>query len=73
MTHELNALAPHVAAEIPDYRYGKHHLTYAAGLNNPIRGKEFEDTPLEEIVEKSTGGAFNNAAQVWKHTFYWVE
>jgi len=78
MTHELpalpyakNALEPHISAETLEYHYGKHHQTYVTNLNNLIPGTEFEKLSLEEIVKKSSGGIFNNAAQIWNHTFYW--
>lgn len=78
MTHELpalpyekNALEPVLSAETIDYHYGKHHQAYVTNLNNLIPGTEFENMPLEEIVQKASGGIFNNAAQVWNHTFYW--
>jgi Fe-Mn family superoxide dismutase len=66
-----DALAPHISAETIDYHYGKHHQTYVTNLNNQIKGTEFENMGLEEIVRKSSGGMFNNAAQTWNHTFYW--
>jgi superoxide dismutase, Fe-Mn family len=66
-----DALAPHVSAETLDYHYGKHHKTYVDNLNKLIPGTQFEKMPLEEIIRKATGGIFNNAAQVWNHTFYW--
>ena len=78
MVHQLpelpyakNALEPHISAETLEYHYGKHHQTYVTNLNNLIKGTEFENSSLEEIVLKSSGGVFNNAAQVWNHTFYW--
>ncbi|BBL73606.1 superoxide dismutase [Methylomagnum ishizawai] len=78
MTHELpplpyekNALEPYISAETLEYHYGKHHQTYVTNLNNLIAGTEFADLSLEDIVRKSSGGIFNNAAQVWNHTFYW--
>jgi len=78
MVHELpalpyakNALEPYISAETVEFHYGKHHQTYVTNLNNLIKGTEFENLPLEEIVLKSSGGMFNNAAQVWNHTFYW--
>lgn len=55
----------------PEYHYGKHHQTYVTNLNNLIKGTDFEGKTLEEIVRSSEGGVFNNAAQVWNHTFYW--
>ena len=78
MTHELpalpyadDALEPVISAETIGYHYGKHHQAYVTNLNNLVPGTEFENASLEEIVMKSTGGVFNNAAQVWNHTFYW--
>jgi Fe-Mn family superoxide dismutase len=78
MVHELpdlpypkNALEPHISAETLEYHHDKHHATYVANLNKLILGTEFEDTPLEEIIMKApAGGIFNNAAQIWNHTFY---
>jgi superoxide dismutase, Fe-Mn family len=66
-----DALVPHISPETIEYHYGKHHQTYVTNLNNLVPGTEFEGLSLEEIVKKSTGGIFNNAAQVWNHTFYW--
>ena len=66
-----DALAPHISAETIDYHYGKHHQTYVTNVNNQIKGTEFENADLVSIVKKSQGGLFNNAAQVWNHTFYW--
>jgi superoxide dismutase, Fe-Mn family len=66
-----NTLVPHISEETLDYHYGKHHQTYVTNLNNLVPGTEFEGLSLEEIVMKSSGGIFNNAAQVWNHTFYW--
>ena len=66
-----DALAPHISPETIEYHYGKHHQTYVTNLNNLVPGTEFEGLSLEEIVKKSSGGIFNNAAQVWNHTFYW--
>ena len=78
MVHELpplpyamNALAPHISQETLEYHYGKHHKTYVDNLNRLIPGTEFESLSLEDIIKKSSGGIFNNAAQVWNHTFYW--
>ncbi|HCA26415.1 MAG TPA: superoxide dismutase [Fe] [Betaproteobacteria bacterium] len=71
LPYEKNALEPHISAETIEYHYGKHHQTYVTNLNNLIKGSEFENLPLEEIIKKSSGGLFNNAAQVWNHTFYW--
>ena len=71
LPYEKNALEPFISAETIDYHYGKHHQTYVTNLNNLIAGTEFENLSLEDIVRKSSGGIFNNAAQVWNHTFYW--
>jgi Fe-Mn family superoxide dismutase len=66
-----NALEPHISAETIEFHYGKHHATYVDKLNGMIPGTEFENASLEDIIMKSSGGMFNNAAQVWNHTFYW--
>jgi Fe-Mn family superoxide dismutase len=66
-----NALEPYISAETIAFHYGKHHQTYVTNLNKLIVGTEFENASLEEIVKKSSGGIFNNAAQIWNHTFYW--
>ncbi|MDF7675915.1 superoxide dismutase [Neisseriaceae bacterium ESL0693] len=71
LPYALDALAPHISKETMEYHYGKHHQTYITNMNNQIKGTEFENLPLEEIVKKSSGGLFNNAAQSWNHTFYW--
>lgn len=71
LPYALDALAPHISKETLEFHYGKHHQTYITNLNNLIKGTEFENSSLEEIVKKSSGGIFNNAAQVWNHTFYW--
>jgi len=78
MAHELpplpypkDALAPVISQETIEYHYGKHHQTYVTNLNNLIPGTEYESMSLEDIIMKSSGGVFNNAAQVWNHTFYW--
>ena len=71
LPYAMDALAPHISAETLEFHYGKHHKTYVDNLNNLIKGTEFENASLEEIVKKSSGGVFNNAAQVWNHTFYW--
>ncbi|OQS39395.1 superoxide dismutase [Chromobacterium haemolyticum] len=72
LPYALDALAPHISKETLEFHYGKHHQTYITNLNNLIKGTEFENASLEEIVKKSSGGIFNNAAQVWNHTFYWL-
>ena len=66
-----NALEPHISAETIQYHYGKHHATYVARLNGLVGGTKFENASLEEIIRAADGGLFNNAAQVWNHTFYW--
>lgn len=71
LPYEKNALEPHISAETLEYHYGKHHATYVTNLNKLISGSEFESLSLEDIIMKSSGGIFNNAAQVWNHTFYW--
>ncbi|MFM8444558.1 MAG: superoxide dismutase [Fe] [Methylococcus sp.] len=71
LPYAKNALEPFISEETVDYHYGKHHQTYVTNLNNLVPGSEFEGLSLEEIIRKSTGGVFNNAAQVWNHTFYW--
>ncbi len=71
LPYAKDTLEPHISAETLEYHYGKHHATYAKKLNKLIPGTEFESAPLEEIIRKASGGIFNNAAQVWNHTFYW--
>ena len=71
LPYALDALSPFISKETLEFHYGKHHQTYVTNLNNLIKGTEFENASLEEIVKKSAGGVFNNAAQVWNHTFYW--
>lgn len=79
MEHQLpelpyakDALAPHISAETLEYHYGKHHATYVSKLNAALPGTEYADMSLEDIIVKApAGGLFNNAAQVWNHTFYW--
>lgn len=66
-----DALIPHISPETIEYHYGKHHNAYVTKLNAGIKGTEFESMSLEDIIKKSSGGLFNNAAQVWNHTFYW--
>ncbi|MDD5393253.1 MAG: Fe-Mn family superoxide dismutase [Thiothrix sp.] len=79
MTHTLpelpfakDALAPHMSAETLEFHHGKHHNAYVTNLNNLIPGTQFEAMSLEEIVKAApAGGVYNNAAQVWNHTFFW--
>ena len=71
LPYDSSALAPHISRETLEFHHGKHQNTYITNLNTLIAGTEFEQMSLEEIVRKSSGGLFNNAAQVWNHTFYW--
>lgn len=71
LPYAKNALEPHISAETLEFHYGKHHQTYVTKLNGLIEGTDFAGKSLEEIVKTSSGGVFNNAAQVWNHTFYW--
>ncbi|MBK2123779.1 superoxide dismutase [Fangia hongkongensis] len=71
LPYEKNALAPYISEETIEYHYGKHHQTYVNNLNNLVPGTEYEGKSLEEIILASSGGIFNNAAQIWNHTFYW--
>lgn len=71
LPYEKDALEPIISAETLDYHHGKHHQAYVTNLNNLIEGSEHADKTLEEIIKSSSGGLFNNAAQVWNHTFYW--
>ena len=71
LPYDRTALEPHISGETIDFHYGKHHQAYVTNLNNMIAGTEFADMSLEDIIRKSQGGMFNNAAQIWNHTFYW--
>ncbi len=71
LPYAMDALQPHISQETLQFHYGKHHQTYVDKLNPLIQGTEFAEASLETIVMKSTGAVFNNAAQVWNHTFYW--
>ena len=71
LPYALDALAPTISKETLEYHYGKHHQAYVTNLNKQIEGTEFESASLEDIIKKASGGVFNNAAQVWNHTFYW--
>ena len=71
LPYEKNALEPHISAETLDFHHGKHHATYVAKLNGLVEGTELAEKSLEEIIKSSDGGVFNNAAQIWNHTFYW--
>jgi Fe-Mn family superoxide dismutase len=71
LPYEMDALMPHISKETLEYHYGKHHHTYVVNLNKLIENSEYASKSLEEIIKTSSGGLFNNAAQVWNHTFYW--
>jgi Fe-Mn family superoxide dismutase len=71
LPYDKSALEPKISAETLEFHYGKHHATYVNNLNNLIPGTEFENMSLEDIIRNASGGIFNNAAQVWNHTFYW--
>lgn len=71
LPYEKTALEPHISAETLEYHHGKHHAAYVANLNKLVTGTEFEGKSLEEIIGKADGGIFNNAAQIWNHSFYW--
>jgi len=71
LPYAMDALQPHISKETLEFHYGKHHQAYVTNLNNLIKGTEFENASLEDIIKKASGGLFNNAAQVWNHTFYW--
>jgi Fe-Mn family superoxide dismutase len=71
LPYEQNALEPHISAETLEYHYGKHHKTYVDKLNGLVAGTDMESASLEDVIRKSEGGVFNNAAQIWNHSFYW--
>ncbi|AMO57393.1 superoxide dismutase [Endozoicomonas montiporae] len=71
LPYARDALVPHISEETLDYHYGKHHNTYVVKLNGLVEGTELESKTLEDIIKTSEGGIFNNAAQIWNHTFYW--
>lgn len=71
LPYAMDALAPHISKETLEYHYGKHHQAYVTNLNKAIEGTDLASASLEDIIKKSSGGVFNNAAQVWNHTFYW--
>ncbi len=71
LPYDLDALSPHISKETLEFHYGKHHQTYITNLNNLIKDTEFENASLEDIVKTSSAGVFNNAAQIWNHSFYW--
>jgi len=71
LPYALDALQPHLSRETLEFHHGKHHQAYVTNLNNLVKGTEFEGLGLEDVIRKSSGGIFNNAAQIWNHTFYW--
>lgn len=71
LPYDMSALEPHISQETLKFHYEKHHRAYITKLNGAIGGTEYEDRALEDIIKTSKGGVFNNAAQVWNHTFYW--
>ncbi len=71
LPYAKNALEPHISAETLEYHHGKHHAAYVANLNKLVAGTEYEGKSLEDIITSSDGGIFNNAAQIWNHSFYW--
>lgn len=71
LPYPMGALAPAISEETLEYHYGKHHAAYVNNLNKLIVGTEFENLSLEDTIMKSSGGIFNNSAQIWNHTFYW--
>jgi superoxide dismutase, Fe-Mn family len=71
LPYAQDALAPYLSAETLEFHYGKHHNAYVTNLNNLIKGTEFENSSLEEIIKKSSAGVYNNSAQIWNHTFFW--
>lgn len=73
LPYKLEALEPYISKQTLEYHYGKHHQTYVNNLNNLVTGTEFENASLEEIILNSSGGIFNNGAQVWNHTFYFEQ
>ena len=71
LPYEKNALEPHISSETLEYHYGKHHQAYVAKLNDLVAGTADANRSLEDIIKSSTGTLFNQAAQVWNHTFFW--
>ena len=71
LPYDMSALEPHISKETLEFHYGKHHQAYVNKLNAAIGGTEYENMSLTDIIKKAKGGLFNNAAQVWNHTFYW--
>ena len=71
LPYAIDALEPHISAETLQFHHGKHHATYVDKLNGMLAGSEFESATLEDIIQGASGGMFNNAAQIWNHSFYW--
>lgn len=71
LPYKRDALEPHISQKTIDFHYGQHHAAYVKNLNNLIENSKFENMSLEDIIKNSEGAIFNNAAQVWNHTFYW--
>ena len=71
LPYAIDALAPNYSQETLEFHHGKHHNAYVVNLNNLQKGTEFESMSLEEIIKKSSGGIYNNSAQIWNHTFFW--
>jgi len=71
LPYAIDALAPHYSQETLEFHHGKHHNAYVVNLGNLQKGTEFEDMALEDVVKKSSGGIYNNAAQIWNHSFFW--
>lgn len=71
LPYAIDALEPHISKETLEFHHGKHHQTYVTNLNNMLAGSDMEGKSLEDVIASSEGGVFNNAAQIWNHTFYW--
>ncbi|MGY8960690.1 MAG: superoxide dismutase, partial [Alphaproteobacteria bacterium] len=71
LPYTMNALAPHMSEQTFEFHYGKHHATYVTNANNLIKDTPMADKSLEDIIKSSEGGLFNNAAQIWNHSFFW--
>ena len=71
LPYSKTALAPFISEETLNFHYGKHHNSYVVKLNGLLENSEFKNATLEQMIKESQGGIFNNAAQVWNHTFYW--
>ncbi|MCP3857695.1 MAG: superoxide dismutase [Actinomycetia bacterium] len=71
LPYAMDALAPHISQETLEFHYGKHHQAYVNNLNGMVEGTDLASASLEDVIAQAEGGMFNNAAQVWNHTFYW--